>query len=66
MQINGTTAGKIANVVNTCLRQNGKAEYSVNPMEINESSIQVLVQIAENALDHANWIAACNPRSSEW
>jgi len=55
VEISGATAGKIANVVNTWLAENGKADYLVNPMEINEWSIQVLIHIAETAFAQAHW-----------
>ena len=54
VEISGATAGKIANVVNTWLAENGKADYLVNPMEINEWSIQVLIHIAETAFAQAH------------
>ena len=53
-EIAGATAAKIANVVNSWLKENAKADCLVNPMEINEWSIQVLICIAENALAHSN------------
>src|SRR5437764_7996285 len=39
IEISGATAAKIANVVNSWLTENGKTDYLVNPMEINEWSI---------------------------
>ena len=50
VEISGATAAKIANVVNSWVEENRKADYSVNSMEINECSIQVLLHIAETAL----------------
>jgi hypothetical protein len=60
VEISGMTAGKIANVVNSWLKENGKADYLVNPLDgITEWSIQVLLHIAETALAQTNWIAVC-------
>ena len=51
VEISGRTAGTIANVVNSWLKENGKADYLVNPLDgITEWSIQVLLHIAESAL----------------
>jgi hypothetical protein len=47
IEISGASAAKIANVVNSWLKENGKADYVVNPMEINEWVIHVLIHIAE-------------------
>src|SRR5438477_11358379 len=50
VEISGRTAGTIANVVNSWLKENGKADYLVNPLDgITEWSIQVLLHIAESA-----------------
>ena|SRR5207248_3146311 len=55
VEITGATAGKIANVVNSWLEENGKAECSVNPVDgITEFNIQVLLHIAETALAQTN------------
>ena len=54
VEISGATASTLATVVNKWLEENGKADYLVNSMEINEWSIQVLVHIAETALAEAN------------
>ena len=55
IEISGATAGKIGKVVNTWLKENGKGEYSINPLDgISEWSIQVLLQIAETALAQSN------------
>ena len=53
VEISGATASTLATVVNRWLEENGKADYLVNSMEINEWSIQVLVHIAETALAEA-------------
>ena len=50
----GATAAKLAKVVNSWLEANGNADYLVNPMKINEWSIQVLLHIAETALAQTN------------
>ena len=50
VEISGASAAKIADVVNSALKENGKPDYLVNPMEINEWSIQVLLHIAETGL----------------
>jgi hypothetical protein len=54
VEISGKTAANIATVVNSWLEENGKTDYSVNPMEINEWSVQVLLHIAETALAQTN------------
>ena len=50
IEISGANGAKLADLTNTWLKENGRAEYLVNPMEINEWGIQVLLQIAEAAL----------------
>ena len=54
VEITGVTAGKIATVVNSWLEENGKADYAVNPMEINELAIQVMIHISETALSRCS------------
>ena len=55
VEISGATAAKVANVVNSWLEENGKANYLVNPLDgITEFNVQVLLHIAETALAQTN------------
>jgi hypothetical protein len=57
IEISGATAAKIASAVNSWIEENGngKAEYSVNPVDgITEFNLQVLLHIAETAVAQTN------------